>query len=68
MVSSELVAEEMRITRRPEGPAVRGPDVTALKVGQLIEDSLTAELLDDRGWSGIVEDHPNVDPAAVDAR
>ena len=29
--------------------------------------NLTAEVLDSRGWSGIVEDHPDADPAAVDA-
>jgi hypothetical protein len=61
-----LVVEDVRITRRPDGPAVRASELTAIKFGQLVEDSLAAEVLDDRGWKGIVEDHPHGDPAAVD--
>ena len=44
-----LVAGDMRITRRPNGPAVRASDVAALKLGQLIGEALIAEVLDDRG-------------------
>ena len=33
----------------------------------MIEISLSVEVLDSRGWSGIIEDHPDADPAAVDA-
>src|SRR5262245_59404186 len=44
-----LVAEDVRITRRLDGPAVRATAVAGLKFGQLIEEALIAEVLDDRG-------------------
>lgn len=62
-----LVADHVGITRRPDGPAVRASDLTAIKFSQLIEETLVAEVLDHRGWNGIVKDHPDADPAAVDA-
>jgi hypothetical protein len=62
-----LVADEVRVTRRPDGIPVRAADLGRIKIGPLIETNLAAEVLDERGWSGIIEDHPDAEPAAVDA-
>ena len=62
-----LVPEDVRILRRLDGPPVRVTEVARLRIGETLVNSLTAEVLDTRGWSGVVEDHPRADPAAVDA-
>ena len=62
-----LVPDDVRITRRPNGMPVRAADLARIRIGELIETNLAAEILDTRGWSGIIEDHPDADPAAVDA-
>jgi len=62
-----LVADDVRITRRQNGPGVRIAEVSTLKLGHLIPEALIGEVLDDRGWPGVVEDHAGADPAAVDA-
>jgi hypothetical protein len=62
-----LVPDDVRVTRRPNGIPVRAADLARIKIGQLIESNLAAELLDHRGWSGIIDDHDDADPAAVDA-
>ena len=62
-----LVTDNLRVTRRPDGIPVRAADLGRIKIGTLIEANLTAEILDERGWEGIIEDHDNEDPAAVDA-
>ena len=62
-----LVADDVRISRRPDGVPVRVAELAQVKIGELLATSLTAEVLDSRGWSGVVEDHPDADPAAVDA-
>jgi hypothetical protein len=62
-----LIADDVRVTRRPDGPGVRMSEVVKIKLGYLIETALTAEVLDGRGWPGIIEDHPLTDPTAVDA-
>ena len=62
-----LVPEDVRITRRPEGIPVRVAELARLRLGETIAASLAAAVLDTRGWAGIIEDHPDVDPAAVDA-
>jgi len=62
-----LVPDDLRVTRRPDGIPVRAADLGRIKIGQLIESNLTAEILDSRGWAGIIEDHDKEDPAAVDA-
>jgi hypothetical protein len=62
-----LVPEDVRVTRRPNGMPVRAAELARIKIGELIEANLIAEVLDTRGWSGIIEDHADADPAAVDA-
>jgi hypothetical protein len=62
-----LVPDDVRVTRRPDGIPVRAADLARIKIGQLIEANLAGEVLDSRGWSGIIEDHDDADPAAVDA-
>ena len=52
-----LVPDDLRVTRRPDGIPVRAADLGRIKIGQLIEHNLTAEILDSRGWAGIIEDH-----------
>jgi hypothetical protein len=46
---------------------VRAAELARIKIGQLIEANFAAEMLDSRGWSGIIEDHEDADPSAVDA-
>jgi hypothetical protein len=62
-----LVPDDVRVTRRPDGIPVRVAELTRIRIGQLIATNLAAEVLDSRGWSGIIEDHDGADPAAVDA-
>ena len=62
-----LVPDDIRITRRPDGGPVRVAEIARLRIGEMIASSLAAETLDARGWSGVIEDHPDEDPAAVDA-
>ena len=62
-----LVAEDARISRRLDGLPVRVTEVAKMRIGDLIAASLTAEVLDTRGWAGVVEDNPHEDPAAVKA-
>jgi hypothetical protein len=62
-----LVPEDVRVTRRPNGMPVRAAELARIKIGELIEANLIAEVLDARGWSGIIEDYADADPAAVDA-
>ena len=62
-----LVPEDIRITRRPDGRPVRVAELARVRIGETIAASLAAEVLDTRGWSGVIEDHPHDDPAAVDA-
>jgi hypothetical protein len=61
------VPEHIRITRRPDGRAVRVAELARVRIGETIAASLAAEVLDSRGWPGVIEDHPHADPAAVDA-
>jgi hypothetical protein len=61
-----LVPDDIRITRRPDGIPVRAAELARIKIGELIATNLVAEVLDERGWAGIIEDHPDTDPAAVD--
>jgi hypothetical protein len=61
-----LVPDDVRVTRRPNGMPVRAAELARIKIGRLIETNLVAEVLDSRGWEGIIEDHPDVEPAAVD--
>ena len=62
-----LVPDDVRVTRRPDGIPVRAADLARIQIGQLIEANLAGEVLDSRGWSGIIEDHVDADPPAVDA-
>jgi hypothetical protein len=62
-----LVPDDIRVTRRPDGIPVRAADLARIQIGQLIATNLAAEVLDSRGWSGVIDDHPDADPAAVDA-
>ena len=62
-----ILPDDVRITRRPNGIPVRVAELARVKIGQLIEANLIAEVLDSRGWPGIIEDHEDADPAAVDA-
>jgi len=62
-----LVPDDVRVTRRPNGLPVRVAELARVKIGKLIEDNIVGEVLDSRGWSGIIEDHEGADPAAVDA-
>ena len=62
-----LVPEDVRITRRADGIPVRVAELARVRLGETIAASLAAAVLDTRGWAGIIEDHPDADPAAVDA-
>ena len=53
-----LVPDDVRITRRPDGQPVRAAELARLRIGETIAACLTAEVLDIRGWSGIIDDHP----------
>src|SRR6188472_1064795 len=48
-----LVPDDLRVTRRPNGIPVRAAELGRIRIGQLIESNLTAEILDSRGWEGI---------------
>ena len=62
-----LVPDDVRITRRPDGRPIRVAELARIRLGDTIAASLATEVLDTRGWTGIIEDHPRADPAAVDA-
>ena len=62
-----LVPDDVRITRRPDGRPIRVAELARIRFGDTIAASLATEVLDTRGWAGIIEDHPRADPAAVDA-
>jgi len=62
-----LVPDDVRITRRPDGRPIRVAELARIRLGDTIAASLATEVLDTRGWAGILEDHPRADPAAVDA-
>jgi hypothetical protein len=61
-----LVSDDVRVTRRHDGIPVRAAELARIKIGELIATKLAAEVLDSRSWSGIIEDHPDADAAAVD--
>jgi hypothetical protein len=62
-----LVPDDIRITRRPDGIPVRVAELGRIRIGELIATNLVGEVLDGRGWAGVIEDQPDADPAAVDA-
>ncbi len=62
-----LVPEDVRISRRADGIPVRVAEIARMRLGETIAASLASEVLDTRGWAGVIEDHPDEDPAAVDA-
>jgi hypothetical protein len=62
-----LAPDDVRITRRPDGIPVRAAELARISISQLVEATLVAEVLDSRGWPGIVADNRDADPAAVDA-
>jgi hypothetical protein len=62
-----LVPDDVRVTRRPDGIPVRAAELARIKIGELIATNLIGEVLDSRGWEGIIDDHQEADPAAVDA-
>ena len=62
-----LVPDDVRINRRPDGRPIRVAELARIRFGDTIAASLATEVLDTRGWAGIIEDHPRADPPAVDA-
>ncbi len=62
-----LVPDDIRVTRRADGIPVRVAELARVRLGETIAASLAAEVLDARGWDGVIEDHPDTDAAAVDA-
>src|SRR5262245_63619231 len=49
-----LVPDDVRVTRRPDGMPVRAAELARIQLGQLIATNLTAEVLDARGWAGVI--------------
>jgi hypothetical protein len=49
----QLVSDDVRVTRRLDGIPARAADLARIKIGQLIEKNLAADVLDSRDWSGI---------------
>ncbi|MET0145258.1 MAG: hypothetical protein ABW328_10820 [Ilumatobacteraceae bacterium] len=62
-----LVVDELVVSRLPRGLPVRGAELARVKLADLVETTLTGEVLDERGWRGVVEDHRDHDQVAVDA-
>jgi len=62
-----LVPDDVRINRRADGRPIRVAELARIRFGDTIAASLATEVLDTRGWAGIIEDHPRADPPAVDA-
>jgi hypothetical protein len=46
---------------------VRAANLAHVRIGEVVASCLTAEVLDSRGWPGLIEDHRDADPVAVDA-
>ncbi len=64
---ARLVLDRIRILRRPLGVPVRTAELQQVRIPELIALSLRGEVLDDRGWPGLIQDHPDHDQVAVDA-
>ena len=62
-----LVVNELGVKRQAGGDPVRGTELQHVRLADLIERALVSEVLDGRGWPGLVADHPDNDPVAVDA-
>lgn len=46
---------------------VRMAGIIRVAIGDLVDQAMEAEVLGERGWPGVVEDHPDVDQERVDA-
>ena len=64
---ARLVLDEIRILRQPTGVPVRTAELQQVRIPELIAKALRGEVLDARGWEGVVEDHRDEDPVKVDA-
>ena len=58
---------ELTITEQPGGDYVRMSRINQLVLADVIERTLTADVLGEGGWPQVVADHPDVDQIVVDA-
>jgi hypothetical protein len=58
---------ELTLAEQDGGDYVRMSRINQLALADIIERTLTADVLGDAGWPGVVADHPDVDPIRVDA-
>ena len=64
---ARLVLDQIKILRQTEGIPVRTAELQQVRIPDLIATSLRGQVLDHRGWQGLIEDHPDHDQVAVDA-
>src|SRR6478736_4497863 len=65
--SQRLEITELTLRRQEGGEPLRMAEFQHVKLSDLIENALVDEVLDARGWAGVVADHHNAEPEAVDA-
>ena len=65
--AQRLEITELTLKRQDGGEPLRMADFQQVRLSDLIETSLVGEVLDKRGWPGIVADREDVEPEAVDA-
>jgi hypothetical protein len=58
---------QLTLTEQPGGPYVRMSQINQLALADIIERSLTEDVLGPGEWPGIVAAHADHDPVAVDA-
>jgi len=50
-----------------EGDAVRMASIIRVAIGELTTQAMETAVLGERGWPGVIEDHPDDEPERVDA-
>jgi hypothetical protein len=58
---------ELTLTAQHGGDYVRMSRINQLALADIIERALTADVLGEDGWPGVITDHPDADPIRVDA-
>ena len=62
-----LLLQELTFRAQPSGEPVRMANIIRVAIADLVEKALELEVLGARGWAGVVGDHADWDPVAVDA-
>jgi hypothetical protein len=58
---------QLTLTEQAGGEYVRMSQIKELALADLIERTLVDDVVGPGGWSTIIEDHPDIDPVALDA-